>query len=304
MPTSEPATVVFNPSAGGADATSPDDIREALAEQGYRAACHRTESEHELDGLLADLEGLVVVCGGDGTMSAVLRRLAGRTGLEVALVPLGTANNIAHALELPSRPLDALADLASRPRRTMDLGRVSFAGQTATFVEGFGCGVYAEMLHTYEPDQGKSVGRALEAVLDVMGSFEPVHVRATVDGRDVSDRYLLFAVLNTKRIGPRLELAADADPCDGALDVVGLRSDAGPAMFEYLQALTSGEIGEPDGGVHWHARRVQIARDAFTFHLDTVTYDLDARAESADPRSDMLDVDILPHHVTVITGSS
>ena len=307
MPTSESAIVIYNASAGGAEAAPPDAVLERLAEQGYTPTCHRTESEDELDSLLGGGKGLVVTCGGDGTLSAVLERVAGRDDLEVAHLPLGTANNLGHALRLPPRSLEALSGLRSRSRRPMDLGVVDHRGKTRFFAEGFGCGLYAELLHTYDPQQGKSVPRAIETLVDVMAGFEPAHIRATVDGHDVSGDYLVFGALNTPRIGPRLELASRADPYDGHLDIIGLEPATGPALLAYLQALARGEIEELDGGSHWRAKRLSlapgaVATEALTFHLDTVTYDLDRAPAAADAESGMIEVCVYPDHPIVVTG--
>ena len=307
MPTSERAIVIYNASAGGAEAAPPDEVLERLRVQGYAPTCHPTESEDELDSLLPDVAGLVVTCGGDGTLSAVLERVAGREDVEVAHLPLGTANNLGHALHLPMRSLDALADLRARPRRPLDLGVVDHGGGRSLFSEGFGCGLYAELLHAYDPQQGKSVARAVESLVEVMAEFEPTHVRAWVDGRDVSGDFLVFGVLNTPRIGPRLELASSADPHDGRLDVVALEPASGPALVTYLQALARGEVEELEGGSHWRAERVALAPNAeenhmLTFHLDTVTYDLHLAPASAEAEGETIEIRVHSERPTVVTG--
>src|SRR5919112_2942150 len=65
----------------------------------------------------------VIVAGGDGTLNAVLQVLVG-TGLPLGIIPLGTANNLARTLQIPTS-LQEAAELASHgARRAIDLGWV------------------------------------------------------------------------------------------------------------------------------------------------------------------------------------
>lgn len=269
----EQASVIYNPDAGGARSVAVEDVERCLRAQGFGIEVHVTEGKSDLDDILPDAQGIVVVCGGDGTLAAVLERVAGRDDVSIAHLPLGTANNLGYTLGLPAASLEAIADLASRPRRKMDFGHVSQGGRSARFLEGFGCGLYAELLHAYDPDEGKSVARALKTLMDVLPSFESVRIEASVDGRDASGEYLLFAVLNTKRIGPQIELAPDADPCDGHFEVVAVEPDDRGALASYVEARVAGSVYELENIGVQRGRDIEIAPDDFTFHLDLDTFE-------------------------------
>ena len=69
---------------------------------------------------------LVVAGGGDGTVAAVAGALAG-TGVELGIVPLGTANLFAHNLGLRTRdPLVAVERALYAPGRGVDVGWASW----------------------------------------------------------------------------------------------------------------------------------------------------------------------------------
>src|SRR5207302_1344592 len=58
----------------------------------------------------------VFVCGGDGTIHDVLQGMIG-TAASLAIIPLGTANTLAHDLRIPWNPAAAArVALAARPR--------------------------------------------------------------------------------------------------------------------------------------------------------------------------------------------
>lgn len=289
------ATVIYNANSGSGNGVGIEEIERCLQDQGLEPNVHETESASELDEVFSRASGLVVTCGGDGTFSAACTRVAGRADVQLAHVALGTANNIAHSLGLPANSIDALADLASRTTRRMDLAKVSQAERTARFVEGFGCGVFAELLHRYDTSLGKSAMRAIETLVDVVPSFDPVTLKASVDGHDVSGEYLMFSILNMKRIGPRIELAPDADPFDGQFEIVGVKPDAGDRLLEYARAGMAGEVAELDGVVLRRGRDVEIAPGDFVCHLDTDTFE--ASESNGD---DSIHVAVDPEAVTVL----
>jgi diacylglycerol kinase (ATP) len=93
----------------------------------------------------------VFACGGDGTVHDILQGLAG-SQVALAVIPLGTANALAHDLAVPRNPVAAARiALQSQPRR-IALGRISFrdfAGNPAMryFTVAAGIGVDAHMFY-------------------------------------------------------------------------------------------------------------------------------------------------------------
>ncbi|MGB8072885.1 MAG: acylglycerol kinase family protein, partial [Pseudolabrys sp.] len=94
------ATLFHNPTAGH-NATK-DDILAAmkLADLDVRYVSVKDDNFEEAFEKKADL---LVVAGGDGTIAEVLTRLPDRA-MPVALLPLGTANNIARSLGIAGTP--------------------------------------------------------------------------------------------------------------------------------------------------------------------------------------------------------
>ncbi|HET6777371.1 MAG TPA: diacylglycerol kinase family protein, partial [Gemmatimonadales bacterium] len=62
----------------------------------------------------------VIVAGGDGTLNAVLQGLVG-TDLPLGILPLGTANNLARTLRIPTSLPEAAEVAAGDARRAVDL---------------------------------------------------------------------------------------------------------------------------------------------------------------------------------------
>jgi diacylglycerol kinase (ATP) len=75
-----------------------------------------TRLGHEVD--------LVIAGGGDGTVNAVLEGVL-EAGLPLGILPLGTANDLARTLGIPSDPAAAAAVIVAGGTRRIDVGRVN-----------------------------------------------------------------------------------------------------------------------------------------------------------------------------------
>src|SRR5438874_3326466 len=67
----------------------------------------------------------IVACGGDGTVHDVLQGLAGKDAA-LGIIPLGTANALAHDLRLPMKVADAARALLSAVPKRIAVGRLDF----------------------------------------------------------------------------------------------------------------------------------------------------------------------------------
>lgn len=263
------ATLIFNPQAGGTGRSSPDELLGALRELGYRAEYRPTDTEADLAAVLAGARGTVFVAGGDGTVRAAALHLAGREGVCLGLIPMGTANNIGRALGIEGPPLDVIAGYAGAGAVPLDLGRVSAPWGEDLFVEACGCGAFAEVLAEYDPEEGKSPLRALGALTSALGSFEPLSLALDLDGQpQPPDAYTLVEVMNTKATGPRLRLATRADPTDGCLDVIRVAAGDQGGLLGYLAALARDNFEELPSVQAGPARRVEIPYVGQAFHVD------------------------------------
>jgi YegS/Rv2252/BmrU family lipid kinase len=106
----------------------------------------------------------VFACGGDGTVHDVLQGLVG-TKAALGIIPLGTANSLAHDLRLPLSPKDAAqAALTAKPRR-IAVGRIQyqdFAGKRGMryFTVTVGIGVDAHLFYKLDPLAKRRFGMA------------------------------------------------------------------------------------------------------------------------------------------------
>jgi diacylglycerol kinase family enzyme len=241
---------------------------EALQEAGYEPVLKSTSTEDELDTALKDVSGLVVSAGGDGTFRAVATRLLGKK-VSLTHLPLGTANNVGHALGMDGNALEIIAGLKEPRRDAFDVGIVTAPWGRDFFIEACGFGLYAEGLKTYDPNEGRSLLRSISSIIETINEFEAQSCQVTLDGQDISGTYRMFEVMNTNRFGPWIKLAPDANPGDGLLDVVRVRPDQDESFFKYVRSFIAEELADLPNVEVSRGRHVEIHWTGdFPIHVD------------------------------------
>lgn len=186
----------------------------------------------------------MVVAGGDGTVAAAAGMIAG-SSTPLAILPLGTANNIARSLSINAAIPELVASWDSARRVSFDLAYARIASTEWLVVEGAGGGLMpagiaaaqrAQQQHREEESGATATpARALHMFYDVLLNLAPSRWTLVVDGRRISDDFLLVEVLNIRSVGPNLVFSADATPLDGRLDVVIAGRAHRDELLAYLQ---------------------------------------------------------------------
>lgn len=265
-------TLIYNPQAGQRAHPTPDALITALRQAGYDPVYFPTSTEDELDNVLAKAEGLVVVAGGDGSIRAVAIRLLGKD-VKIMPLPMGTANNIARTLTLTGNPLEMIAGLGNPMERKLDIGRVLIPEGPAYFLEAMGVGIFADILKRYRPENGKSIPRSIQTILETLKDYQPKFIHINLDGEDLSGSYLLLEVMNTPTMGLRFTLAPDAVPDDGLFDLVLIHANQRENYLQYMTGVLMGNLDNfPNVSVQ-RGHHLEIAWRGFPLHLDANVVD-------------------------------
>ncbi|HTL26161.1 MAG TPA: diacylglycerol kinase family protein [Burkholderiales bacterium] len=269
-------TLIHNPTAGDQDEDGKS-LKKLLRKAGHEVR-YRSAKEDGWKKALKKPADLVVVAGGDGTVGRVARRMAGLS-IPMAVLPLGTANNIARSLGQHERPLEELvAAWEGAPRAKLDVGTAKGPWGTRNFIEALGFGVFAGHLAAFEDvDESKAksadekVDQALLRMKRAAESAEAVHVSATLDGKDLSGNYLLMEAMNLHYVGPNMRLALEGMPGDGEFEVVLVTEEERTRFVQYLEAWR--ENRERLAVLPSHrGKHLKIEWTGFPLHIDDKLY--------------------------------
>lgn len=176
--------------------------------------------------------GLVIVCGGDGTVRSVAQGLIGK-GIPMGVVPLGTGNLLARNLDIPLDDVDrALRVAMSGNSRTIDVGEVRYTDGSGdshddVFLVMLGTGMDADMIAGTDDKLKARVGwlAYVGAFASTLLRGHRIKVQYSLDnGAEIHTRARMLLVANCGMLQAGMVLVPDAVIDDGLLDVLALRA--------------------------------------------------------------------------------
>jgi YegS/Rv2252/BmrU family lipid kinase len=281
--------VVTNASAGTAD---DENVAAALdvLRAGADVRVGACSDPNGLDELLSGRDGRrLVLIGGDGSVHTAVTLLDRRGELSpedpVGLLPLGTGNDLARTLGIPLDPADAAAALLAGRARPLDLV-VDETGNLVVNAVHLGVGAEAaERAGSMKDVLGKAAYPVGGVVAGVREAGWAVTVE--VDGEVLLDgTALMVGICNGRSIGGGAELAPDAEPDDGLLDVVVATSTGPLARLGFGVAMRDGDHVDRDDVLAVTGRAVTVRGEDLPVNADGELGDpVSARTWSVRPRA-------------------
>lgn len=162
------AALLYNPDSGGSKQRQKElqSALEILKAGGVRAELLSSNSRKQAAELVrtAVTDGCdtVFACGGDGTINNIAQVLA-NTSVALGILPIGTANALAHDLGLPMRITAAAKAALSAERRRVALGQITCLDlkgvrRTRYFIVAAGIGVDAHLFYKLQTSTKQRLG--------------------------------------------------------------------------------------------------------------------------------------------------
>ncbi len=258
------ALLVHNPSAGSGRPTG-EDLLESLDAAGFSTVYFCTKNG-DLDQALAQSTDIVIVAGGDGTVAKVARALPDRKTL-MAILPRGTANNIARCLGIHGETEDLIKALRGAPVTRLDVGVVVGPWGTWHFVEGVGWGALAKTIdRDSDPKAGKEerIARGRAAFAKMVAKAKPRRFLVHCDGDEIEEDFIFVEAVNLGMTGPRIMIDPTAKPGDQLLDLVYLTEKGRQEMLDWLER----DADEPPPLASRRAKKVTLAWDKGPLRVD------------------------------------
>ncbi len=228
---------------------------------------------------------VVLVGGGDGTVSEVARELVNQPAT-LGIVPIGTFNNIARSIGVLADLSLAVGVIAAGHVRKVDVG---LANDRHYFFEAAGAGLDAALFPIGEEIKGgrwTRIGQALRLALN----YQPQPFQITFDrplsevlpaasrtrmsaaalaGRTIRRHALLAVVANGPYYGGGFTVAAGARMSDGRLTVSIFRRFSKWELFRHFRSISGGRYQYSPKIETFTAGEVQFASShAIPVHID------------------------------------
>ncbi len=259
--------VIFNPTAGRRRAHALWQVLDVMSANGVRvdlAETHHAGHAIELAREAAsDGARLVVAAGGDGTIAEVANGLAGSEA-RLGVIPLGTANVLAHELGLPFSPRSVAAALAFGRTCMLWPGVAQLAptaGSPATqrlFVQMLGVGLDAQVVNSVSPMLKRLFGKGayVAQTMREMSRYRYPHLKLRLDGEEVEASSII--VSKGRLYAGRFVLAPEANACVPGFSVALFERYGTASALMYGAALPLNLLPRMPGLTIRSARAVEI----------------------------------------------
>jgi YegS/Rv2252/BmrU family lipid kinase len=228
--------VVLNPVAGVSD---PEDVRQSIQSalqandmpmEIYETTGNEDLRQHVREAVKQGFK-LFISAGGDGTLSSVIDGLVG-TDIPLVIIPTGTWNALARALDIPLQAGPAI-DLLFQDHRiqTIDAMEVNHR----FFVLSVSAGVGALTMKDVEREDKRRLGKLadLRKAISELLEFRAYQFEVKIDGKLTKFRAAELMVANTSIVGLKsLRLDPSIRMDDGKLNVCRIYANS---VTEYLK---------------------------------------------------------------------
>src|SRR4051812_4423559 len=215
--------VVFNPVAGVRRAALLWRVLDVLVANGVRIELVETHRPGHAEALAREAvcrgAPMVVAAGGDGTIAEVANGLLGSPA-RLGVIPLGTANVMAHEMALPFEPRAVAAALAFGRTRLLWPGVARGADASRLFVQMLGVGFDAQVVHHVPASLKRNFGRGAYAIqtLREMALYRFTTIRLRLDGEETQAASVI--ICKGRLYGGRFLLAPTACAAEPGFSVV------------------------------------------------------------------------------------
>lgn len=254
--------IIVNPFAGGGRARARVRAVRSVLQKGFGPldwTASRSPEDVTYLAAQAAAQGAerVVVCGGDGTVHFAAAGLAG-TDTELAVLPVGTGNDVAGSLGIAGDTELAARQLVAGSTRRIDAGSVG----GRVFLCVLGIGMDTEALHVVH-DSPLRRGKFLYtwAALRTLFTYEPRVMRISTGNLSYEGSVLFAAVTNTRTYAGGIPISPEADIADGKLDLCVIPGAGVPAALEAFARAMRGQHVNMDGVVTAQPTSLRIESD-------------------------------------------
>jgi diacylglycerol kinase (ATP) len=265
--------LIYNPYAGRRKLTGQlDTVIRIFQESGHEVSVHRASSPEDIEETASQSRDVdrLVIAGGDGSIHQVVNGLLSIPADQrpaLGILPVGTANDLAYALQLPKSIPEACKVIGRGNVYSMDTGMVN----DRYFVNVASAGLLTDVSQKVDIRVKNSLGQLAYFLkgIETLPSYRPFGVEFEFGGKHYTEEVILFMAVNGLSVGGLRQLVPRASLSDGKLDILMVPLVGWPETLRILLRVLRGEHVNTE-----KMREFQISE--LTVHTDRpISTDLD-----------------------------
>lgn len=228
------ALLVYNPKSGNSDLilNSFNLIATRLLKNEITLTLYSINKEYnELTNILRNEKyDILILSGGDGTLSKSLSQLYNE-GIEfpdVAIFPTGTSNDLAKSLNLGDNVKKWIDNIVNGKAKPLDFGLIN---NKTVFLSSYAGGLFTKVSYNTDKNLKKVIGKTAYHIagLAELTNIKEFDLDITLDsGEKISEKAILYMILNGKSVGGFDKIIDNADMNDGLMNILIVKNIENP----------------------------------------------------------------------------
>jgi diacylglycerol kinase (ATP) len=268
------ARLIYNPTAGR-EAVIPNlsDILNVCEDAGYITSTYATKSKGDATRAAREAAkmgfDLIIAAGGDGTVYEVINGIAPLENKpKLAILPLGTSNDFASALNIPKHDLhSALQTIKKGKTKKVDIGKVN----DKYFINVLGGGKITELSYEVPSKLKTFLGQFAYYVkgIEKLTTIKSFPIKFTSNEVNFEGEVLLFLVSNSHIVGSIDRFFPEAKIDDGMLDVLILKKCSITELAKIIPLIFNGKFKDNPHFIHFRTNKITIkSKKSIPINLD------------------------------------
>ena len=243
------ALLVYNPKSGNSNLilNNFDLITKKLLKKGIILTLYSISRDYDrlIEILKNEKYDIVILSGGDGTLSRCLTDMYNENieFPEIAIFPTGTSNDLAKSLNLGEKIEDWINNILNKKSKFVDFGLIN---GNKIFLSSYAGGLFTKVSYATDKGLKKTFGKTAYYItgIDELKNIKNFDLKMQIDdNEEISEKAILYIILNGKNVGGFDELLQNANVDDGIMDILIVKNIENPLeISKILFDLFNGQL--------------------------------------------------------------
>lgn len=287
------ALVIINKKSGKEKFTHiKETLRQTLKAQGFNMTVNYTTADNGSQGIITELNkapDLLVIVGGDGTVSDVINQLyLHNINIPIAIIPTGTTNDLARVNDVPLNAIKAAESIQAHSFKEIDVLKIN--NFYASYLVAFGN--FMTSFARVSTNNKKRFGRLayLFSAIKIITHLKKYRVQLKTDILDIEIDSVFTIVSSISSVGSLEKLLPTAKADDGLLHILNISPVRLFEVPKILYLALLGRITEHPKVTYLTAKNVSVRTQSLS-HMN-IDGDLHPYKDS--------DIKVLKHHISLV----